>query len=82
MHSNCAVDNQSPPSVKDWGGVSTVPASLVLFRVRDDGKLQFARKYDMETSASRSLYWTGIVSLPYLDGVGDAGNGPARLLVD
>ncbi len=59
-----AVANQSPVSVRDQGGVGTVPATLALFRVRDDGKLQFARKYDMETSASRSLYWTGIVSLP------------------
>ena len=59
-----AVANQSPLSVRNRGGVSTVPASLALFRVRDDGKLQFARKYDIETSAGNSLYWTGIVSLP------------------
>jgi 6-phosphogluconolactonase len=59
-----AVANQSPLSVRDRDGVSTVPASLALFQVRNDGNLQFARKYDMETSAGRSLYWTGIVSLP------------------
>ena len=50
-----AVANQSPLSVRDRGGVSTVPASLALFRVRHDGKLQFARKYNIETSASNSL---------------------------
>lgn len=59
-----AVANQSPLSVRNRDGVSTVPASLALFRVGYEGKLQFVRKYDMETSASRSLYWTGIVSLP------------------
>jgi hypothetical protein len=31
--------------------------------VRDDAKLQFARKRDMETSAGTSRYWAGIVSL-------------------
>jgi len=59
-----AVANQSSLSVRDRAGVSTVPASMALFRVRDDGKLEFARKYDMETSATRSLYWVGMVSLP------------------
>jgi 6-phosphogluconolactonase len=59
-----AVANQSPLSVRDRGNVGAVPSNLALFRVRDDGKLQFARKYDMETSPSRSLYWTGIISLP------------------
>jgi 6-phosphogluconolactonase len=59
-----AVANQSQLLVRDRAGVSMVPANLALFRVHDDGRLEFARKYDMETSASRSLYWTGIVSLP------------------
>ena len=59
-----AVANQSPLSVRDRTGVSTVPASLALFRVRADGKLEFARKVDMETTAGRNLFWTGIVSLP------------------
>jgi len=59
-----AVANQSPLSVRDRAGVRTVPASLALFRVHRDGKLEFARAYDIETSASRSLYWTGFVSPP------------------
>ena len=59
-----AVANQSPLSVRDRNGVRTVPASLALFRVRDDGKLEFARKVDVETSAARSLFWAGFVSLP------------------
>ncbi len=59
-----AVANQSPASVRDRTDTSTIPASLALFRVRDDGKLEFARKYDMETSAGTSLFWTGFASLP------------------
>ena len=58
------VANQSARAVRDRSGVSTVPASLALFRVRDDGKLEFARKYNQQTTPDRSLYWTGFVSLP------------------
>ena len=56
--------NQSPLTVRDGDGTRVVPASLALFRVRDDGKLEFARKYDVKTSAGNNLFWTGIVSLP------------------
>jgi 6-phosphogluconolactonase (cycloisomerase 2 family) len=44
-------------------GKNTVPASLVVFRVRSDGKLDFAGKYDIETKGG-SLFWMGVVSLP------------------
>ncbi len=40
------------------------PASLAVYRVRDDGMLDFARKYDVETADSRTLFWMGLVSLP------------------
>ena len=33
-------------------------------RVGGDGKLDFVRKYDLETTAARSLFWMGVVSLP------------------
>ena len=59
-----SVANQSSLSVRDQSGVSMVPANLALFRVSDDGKLQFARKYDRKTTDDSSLYWTGFVSLP------------------
>jgi 6-phosphogluconolactonase (cycloisomerase 2 family) len=44
-------------------GAKTIPASLAVFRVRTDGKLDFARKYDVDTSGG-SLFWMGIVPLP------------------
>jgi 6-phosphogluconolactonase (cycloisomerase 2 family) len=40
-----------------------IPASLAVFRVATDGKLNFARKYDVDTSGG-SLFWMGIVPLP------------------
>jgi 6-phosphogluconolactonase (cycloisomerase 2 family) len=49
--------------VRDKGGVRDVPASLAVFRVRSDGKLDFARKYDLNVG-SRNLFWMGIFSLP------------------
>jgi 6-phosphogluconolactonase (cycloisomerase 2 family) len=51
-----AVANQLP--------ISTTPASLVLFRVGADGRLEFAHKYDVETGPGRSLFWAKIFSLP------------------
>jgi len=58
------VANQSPLAVHDQNGVSTVPASVALYRVHDDGKLEFARKYDMETGAKGILFWAGFETLP------------------
>jgi 6-phosphogluconolactonase (cycloisomerase 2 family) len=50
-----AVANQLPLSV---------PANIALFRVGADGRLEFARKYDMETGPGRSLFWAKIIALP------------------
>ena len=51
-----AVANQLP--------MGTVPASLTLFRVGTDGKLTFARKYDVDTGPGKSLFWTKFIALP------------------
>ena len=58
-----AVANQSSMLVRDGSRVTTVPAGLVLFRIHNDGKLEFTHRYDLETGGSRSLFWAGIVSL-------------------
>lgn len=42
---------------------SRVPASLAVFRIADNGKLEFLRKYDIETGQGRSLMWAGFVRL-------------------
>lgn len=43
--------------------VLTVPAAMSVFKVADDGRLQFVRRYDVE-HGERTQYWTGMVGLP------------------
>jgi 6-phosphogluconolactonase len=43
--------------------VETVAAGLSVFRIADDGKLSFVRKYDVDTGALRQ-FWSGMVALP------------------
>lgn len=40
-----------------------IPTRLSLFRIGGDGKLTFARHYDIETGG-RSMWWMGMVTLP------------------
>lgn len=56
--------NQMPLLVRDGNNLKTVPASLSVFRIGADGKLEFARRYDVDAAGSKSLYWVGIVALP------------------
>jgi hypothetical protein len=42
---------------------SILPAALVLYRIGPDGRLELARKYDVETDCFMQ-FWTGIVTLP------------------
>jgi hypothetical protein len=37
-------------------------AGLVVYRVGSDGKLEFARKYDVDT-ANGQQFWSGMVTL-------------------
>jgi 6-phosphogluconolactonase len=55
--------NMMQLAVRDKEGAHTVPASLAVFRVRSDGQLEFARKYNLDVG-SRNLFWMGIVPLP------------------
>jgi 6-phosphogluconolactonase (cycloisomerase 2 family) len=48
--------------VRDGDGVRLAPAALTVFRIGDDGKLTFARKYDIE-SGGKLQWWAGIVGL-------------------
>ena len=41
-----------------------IPASLAVFRIGDNGKLTFIRKYDVETGQGRSLMWAGLLRVP------------------
>jgi hypothetical protein len=46
--------------VRDGDAVRDVPARLSLFRIGPDGKLSFARAYDIDVAA-RSMWWMGMV---------------------
>jgi 6-phosphogluconolactonase len=39
-----------------------VPCCLSLFHIGDDGKLDFVRKYDVDVSGGRTMWWMGVVS--------------------
>jgi 6-phosphogluconolactonase len=40
-----------------------MPAGLVLYRVGGDGKLTFARKYDIDATEQKQQFWAGMVTL-------------------
>jgi 6-phosphogluconolactonase len=40
-----------------------VPCCLSLFRIGDDGKLDYVRKYDIDVSGGRTMWWMGMVRL-------------------
>ena len=52
--------NQSAVTKPDG---TRVPASLAVFRMADNGKLEILRKYDVESGDGRSLMWAGFLRL-------------------
>ena len=50
-------------AVRDGDNTTTVPAGLVLYRVGNDGKLTFARKYDIDATEKKQQFWAGMVPL-------------------
>ncbi|GGI25849.1 MULTISPECIES: lactonase family protein [Bradyrhizobium] len=52
----------APLDVRDGGAVRTVPAGLTVFDVADDGKLNFARKYEVDIGKDW-MFWCGMVAL-------------------
>jgi 6-phosphogluconolactonase len=51
-----------PVNVRDGDAVKTVAAGLSVFRMGEDGKLTFARKYDVDVG-DKSMFWMGMVPL-------------------
>ena len=56
------VGNQVTRRVREGASVIRVPANLSLFRVGDDGRLAFLRRYDVGVG-DRPLWWAGLVAL-------------------
>src|SRR5262249_10622881 len=51
-----------PRRVREGNGTGTLTAGLTVYRVGTDGKLAFARKYDVDTGKARQ-FWSGMVTL-------------------
>lgn len=49
--------------VRDGEAVREVPACMSVFRIGGDGRLEFARKYDVDTG-EKFLFWMGMAALP------------------
>ena len=57
------VANQSAMAVREGSAVRNVAAGLSVFRIQEDGKLEYVRKYDVDVDPSRSLFWMVLVPL-------------------
>ena len=49
-----------PVNVRDGDAVKTLSAGLSVFRIGDDGKLTFARNYDVDVG-DKTMFWMGMV---------------------
>jgi DNA-binding beta-propeller fold protein YncE len=56
------VANIQPIAVRNGESVTVEPADLTVFRIGADGKLTFARKYDVDTSKG-TQFWSGVIPL-------------------
>jgi hypothetical protein len=54
------VGNQMTRRARDGGALTTIPMSLAVFRVSRDGRLEYVRKYDLDTG-KKTLFWMGVV---------------------
>jgi len=48
--------------MRDRSQIKTVPARISVFRIGNDGKLDLARQYDIDTAKGQQ-FWTGVVTL-------------------
>jgi hypothetical protein len=58
------VANQSSMFVREGNTVRNVPASLAVFRIQGNGKLEYLSKRDVDVDANRLLFWMTLVRLP------------------
>jgi 6-phosphogluconolactonase len=53
--------NSQPILAREGNALVTIPASLAVFRVGDDGKLDYVNKRDVDVG-DQSLFWMGMIS--------------------
>jgi 6-phosphogluconolactonase (cycloisomerase 2 family) len=51
-----------PLPVREGDAIKTLTAGLMVYRIGDDGRLAFARKYDVDTTKGQQ-FWSGMVAL-------------------
>ena len=56
------VQHNLPVNVREGSSIRTVAAGLSVFRIGDDGKLTFVRKYDVDVG-DKVMFWMGMVPL-------------------
>ena len=52
-----------PMAMREGSVVTTLSAGIVLYRIGSDGNLTFARKYEIDASATKQQFWAGMVTL-------------------
>jgi 6-phosphogluconolactonase len=52
-----------PMPVRDANQIKLLTAGLIVYRIGGDGKLEFVRKYDVDTAKGQQ-FWSGMVTLP------------------
>jgi 6-phosphogluconolactonase (cycloisomerase 2 family) len=52
-----------PIAVREGERIGTLTAGLSVFRIGDDGKLAFVRKYDVDATVQSQQFWSGMVDL-------------------
>jgi 6-phosphogluconolactonase (cycloisomerase 2 family) len=57
------VGNQTTLDVPEGTTVKTIPANLAVFRIQQDGRLEFVRRYDVAVGR-KPLWWVGLIALP------------------
>ncbi len=51
-----------PVPARDDGNAAALAAGMMVFRIADDGKLTFVRKYDVDVGDAQQ-FWSGMVTL-------------------
>jgi 6-phosphogluconolactonase (cycloisomerase 2 family) len=51
-----------PVRIRDGDAIRTTPAGLSVFRIGDDGRLTYVRKYDIDVGDT-TMFWMGMVPL-------------------
>ena len=62
IHYPCIMRRPFASQIKIGNDVIWTPASLAVFMVLEDGRLEFKRKYDVELGPKQKLLWMGIVA--------------------